>query len=145
MWDFWKHFDREEICADFALIRSLGMTIVRVFLLWEDFQPNIDSVSEDSLGKLVSLCDFAQRNSLLLDITFFTGHMSGPNWVPPWMLTNEPRRMPAFQVYNAIMDTLHRCRCSVGIIPQLVTLVLLTSITEISLLMKPFSSHRSFC
>jgi alanyl-tRNA synthetase len=35
-------------------------------------------------GDLVA--DIAARNGLTLDVTFFTGHMSGPNWAPGWLL-----------------------------------------------------------
>ena len=37
-------FDAGEVHGEFATIASLGMTVVRIFLLWEDFQPTPDSV-----------------------------------------------------------------------------------------------------
>ena len=35
----WRDFDEKEIDAEFAQIRELGMDTVRVFPLWDDFQP----------------------------------------------------------------------------------------------------------
>ena len=31
-------------------------------------------------------CDLAAERGLAVDLTFFTGHMSGPNWAPSWLL-----------------------------------------------------------
>ena len=35
----WRDFNEKEIDAEFAQIRELGMDTVRVFPLWDDFQP----------------------------------------------------------------------------------------------------------
>jgi endo-1,4-beta-mannosidase len=83
---WWRDFDAGEVREEFELIRELGMTKVRVFLLWEDFQPMPDSVSPQALANLRTVADIAAEHSLGLDITFFTGHMSGPNWSPGWLL-----------------------------------------------------------
>lgn len=83
---WWSDFDADEVRADFALIRSLGMSVVRIFLLWDDWQPTPDTVSETCLTNLGVTCDIAAEHGLKLDVTFFTGHMSGPNWAPRWML-----------------------------------------------------------
>jgi hypothetical protein len=52
------------------------MKIVRIFLLWDDFQPEPDSVSKEALENLATVADIAGDNDLGLDVTFFTGHMS---------------------------------------------------------------------
>lgn len=83
---WWSDFDIYEVREDFALIKEYGMNLVRIFLLWEDFQISPDSVVYGSLQNLEAVCDAAQENALRLDITFFTGHMSGPNWAPRWAL-----------------------------------------------------------
>src|SRR5688572_20821636 len=83
---WWKDFDAGEVREEFALISELGMTTVRIFLLWEDFQPAPDRVSPQQLGNLRTVADIAAECGLGLDITFFTGHMSGPNWSPGWLL-----------------------------------------------------------
>ncbi|HWQ36642.1 MAG TPA: hypothetical protein VNQ79_27665 [Blastocatellia bacterium] len=83
---WWKRFDATEVAGDFARIREAGFDSVRVFLLWEDFQPAPDRISDNALRKLVTVASLAARNQLSLIPTLFTGHMSGVNWIPPWAL-----------------------------------------------------------
>ncbi|HEU4915530.1 MAG TPA: hypothetical protein VFV13_03115 [Acidimicrobiia bacterium] len=83
---WWGDFDRDEVADEFELIASLGMSVVRIFLLWDDWQPTPGSVSSDRLRDLGLVLDGAAERGLGLDVTFFTGHMSGPNWSPGWLL-----------------------------------------------------------
>jgi endo-1,4-beta-mannosidase len=83
---WWSQFDPAEVDDEFALIHALGLRLVRIFLLWEDFQPDPSTVNPLALTNLEKVCDIAQALDLKLDITFFTGHMSGPSWAPAWML-----------------------------------------------------------
>jgi endo-1,4-beta-mannosidase len=92
--EWWKRFDRGEVREEFDLIRELRLTKVRIFLLWEDFQPAPDRVSTKALDHLVAVADAADDRGLGLDITFFTGHMSGPNWAPGWLLDREGDKAP---------------------------------------------------
>ncbi len=86
---WWSDFDPGEVQDEFSLIHELGLTLVRIFLMWEDFQPLPEEISTTCLDNLVKVCDIASSLDLKLDVTFFTGHMSGPNWVPGWMLSGE--------------------------------------------------------
>jgi len=83
---WWSDFDAGEVREEFAIIREIGLNVVRLFLLWDDFQPSPDSVSSEALKNLTTVADIAAENGLGLDVTFFTGHMSGPNWSPRWLL-----------------------------------------------------------
>ncbi len=83
---WWKDFDRDEVAEEFDIIAGLGLRLVRMFLLWEDFQPTPEAVSPEALAHLETVCDVAAERGLGLDVTFFTGHMSGPNWAPTWLL-----------------------------------------------------------
>lgn len=83
---WWRRFDAAEVAGDFARIRQAGFDSVRVFLLWEDFQPAPGAVSDEALGRLVTVADLAERHGLSLVPTLFTGHMSGVNWIPSWAL-----------------------------------------------------------
>lgn len=83
---WWARFDLGEVREEFALIRELGLDLVRVFLLWDDFQPAPETVAPAALDHLRQTADAAAERGLRLDITFFTGHMSGPNWPPRWLL-----------------------------------------------------------
>jgi endo-1,4-beta-mannosidase len=90
---WWSNFDAGEVREEFALIRDLGMTKVRLFLLWDDWQPRPDMVSSECMHHFERVCAIASDSNLGLDVTFFTGHMSGPNWAPHWLLgePHDPR------------------------------------------------------
>ena len=83
---WWSNFDAGEVREEFAIIKEIGLNVVRIFLLWDDFQPDPNSVSQDALKNLVTVAHIAAENGLGIDLTFFTGHMSGPNWSPRWLL-----------------------------------------------------------
>lgn len=87
---WWSNFDADEVREEFELIATLGMTVVRLFLLWDDWQPTSASVSTERLNDFNTVCDIASDTGIKLDVTFFTGHMSGPNWAPRWLLTSNP-------------------------------------------------------
>ncbi len=83
---WWSSFDRAEVDDDFALIAELGLHVVRVFLLWDDWQSAPERVDRERLRDLGHVCEVAAAHGLGVDVTFFTGHMSGPNWAPGWLL-----------------------------------------------------------
>jgi endo-1,4-beta-mannosidase len=86
---WWSDFDKSEVDDEFDVIRQLGLSLVRMFLLWEDYQPTPERIDPIALDSLRSVCDAAADRALKLDITFFTGHMSGPSWAPGWMIREE--------------------------------------------------------
>ena len=86
---WWSDFDAGEVREEFSIIHELGLTLVRIFLLWDDFQPAPDEISATQLNNLITVCDIAANHNLKLDVTFFAGHMSGPSWAPRWMLHGE--------------------------------------------------------
>ncbi|HZP72896.1 MAG TPA: hypothetical protein VFA97_05890 [Gaiellaceae bacterium] len=83
---WWSQFDPSEVATDFARIAACGFDSVRVFLTWEDFQPDPNDVDRTMLDRLVDVADLAGDSKLSLIPTFFTGHMSGVNWIPAWAL-----------------------------------------------------------
>lgn len=83
---WWSEFDGGEVADEFDVIADLGMDVVRIFLLWDDWQETPETVSPGRLRDLGIVCDLAASRGLGLDVTFFTGHMSGPNWAPAWLL-----------------------------------------------------------
>jgi endo-1,4-beta-mannosidase len=91
---WWQDFDAGEVREEFALLRDLGLTKVRIFLLWDDFQPAPDQVSPRALADLRTVADLAAEHGLGLDVTFFVGHASGPNWPPRWLLGEPAVRSP---------------------------------------------------
>lgn len=86
---WWSDFDADEVREEFAIMSEIGLNVARIFLLWDDFQPEPNSVSESALDSLGVVCDAAAESGLGLDVTFFTGHMSGPNWAPRWLVGGE--------------------------------------------------------
>ncbi|MFW5696274.1 MAG: glycoside hydrolase 5 family protein [Phototrophicaceae bacterium] len=92
---WWSSFEADEVREEFDIIADLGMNVVRLFLLWDDWQPEPDRVSLERLRDFETVCDIAAARDLRLDVTFFTGHMSGPNWSPSWLLDqNAPLPSP---------------------------------------------------
>lgn len=96
--DWWHCFDPGVVKEDFSRIREAGLQGVRIFLLWEDFQPLPKKVSVKALEELVSVMDMAHERGLQILPTLFTGHMSGMNYLPSWMLESRESetRFPVF-------------------------------------------------
>ncbi|MGA2112589.1 MAG: glycoside hydrolase family 2 TIM barrel-domain containing protein [Anaerolineales bacterium] len=86
---WWSDFDLVEVQKEFDQIHELGLKMVRIFLLWEDWQPTPDRVDPQALDNLGKVCDTAAERGLKLNVTFFTGHMSGPSWAPGWLLRSD--------------------------------------------------------
>ncbi len=112
---WWKYFDKQEVQKDFEQIKSLGFTLVRIFLIWEDFQPNPNQISNKALKNLKAVVECAAKNNLKLIPTFFTGHMSGINWIPDWALDRKGKssrfsiskqKISYFKIKNIFEDNL---------------------------------------
>ena len=79
-----KHIPAEALEAELSRIARLGAKAVRVFLLWEDFQPEKERVPDAALRKLESLLDAAGRLGLGVLPVFFCrqpGRGSLPDWL----------------------------------------------------------------
>lgn len=96
---WWSRFDLGEVSRDFPLIAASGLDSVRIFLLWEAFQPEPGRVDRGALLRLVQVADAAADAGLSLMPTLFTGHMSGVNWIPGWALGGSARD-PRFRVVS---------------------------------------------
>jgi endo-1,4-beta-mannosidase len=108
---WWSDFEAQEVWDEFSLIKDLGMHLVRIFLLWDDWQPTPETVSQPALKHLETVCNTAADLELELDVTFFTGHMSGPNWAPGWMLQRDqplPPRVKQLISGQSIVDCGYR-------------------------------------
>jgi endo-1,4-beta-mannosidase len=94
---WWKDFDHAEVEQEFAEIAALQLQVVRIFLLWEDFQPTFETISDRALANLGAVLDIALAAGIKVMPTFFTGHMSGINWWPAWALadTDDDAHNPA--------------------------------------------------
>jgi endo-1,4-beta-mannosidase len=83
---WWFDFDPSPVKRDFERLAEFRFDLVRIFLLWEDFQPEINGISVNALDHLVQVAGIANDAGLKILPTFFCGHMSGVNWLPYWML-----------------------------------------------------------
>ena len=83
---WWREFDPSSLQRDFSLAAEHGLDLLRVFLLWEDFQPEINRVSVTVLRDLVRVADLANDLRIKILPVFFCGHISGVNWLPSWMV-----------------------------------------------------------
>ncbi len=94
---FWRKFNEKEVSRDFATIREAGLSLVRLFLTWEDFQPSADVIDRKMLAHLKTTLDSAETAGLKVMPTLFTGHMSGANWFPGWAVrrSSSPGRFPS--------------------------------------------------
>ena len=100
----WQRFDAAEISQDFRRCAAAGCDTVRIFLRWEDFQPDPVSVDEHALAKLRDVAGIASSAGIGLIPTLFTGHMSGVNWYPGWALSSEPARRFRTIAGDAVVD-----------------------------------------
>ena len=82
----WERFDAGEIGEDFARIASLGIDSVRFFLRWFDFQPAAGHIDPVMLARLEHVMELVAQHGLAAMPTFFSGHMSGVNWLPSWTI-----------------------------------------------------------
>src|SRR3990172_8329012 len=90
---WWSDFDYAEVEAEFGEIHALGLGVVRIFLLWEDFQPQPNRPDDGALRDLEVVLNSAAATGLKVMPTFFTGHACGANWIPAWALGNvQPQR-----------------------------------------------------
>ncbi|MBR2363977.1 MAG: hypothetical protein IKA79_02135 [Lentisphaeria bacterium] len=103
----WSKWDASIVEKDLKLLASHGMTAIRVFPLWSDFQPvnilrtgcgnyrqycgkdekllppDADGMDEEMLARFGILADLAQKYHLKLIVGLLTGWMSGRYFVPP--------------------------------------------------------------
>ena len=96
---WWSAFDAAEVAQDFERIAGAGFDSVRLFLMWEAFQPDADRVDHTMLERLVRVAGLAEEVGLQIMPTLFTGHMSGANWIPGWALGGADRD-PRFRVIS---------------------------------------------
>jgi len=96
----WREFDKAVMDQDVAIISGLGLSCIRIHLLWEDFQPTPKTVPAAMLERLVELLEMAEEKNIKVVVTLFTGHICGLNWLPPWMLlaSADPNQSPVFSL-----------------------------------------------
>ncbi len=104
----WSRFDLAELREDFAHIHDLRLQVVRFFLMWEDFQPDRERIATSSMRRLESVMDAVAEAGLLAMPSFFTGHMSGVNFVPRWALDRDRKEL-RFRTFSSGEEQPYGC------------------------------------
>ena len=100
----WRDWRPEVVESDLDKIAAHGMTVLRVFPLWPDFQPltadfgggqglrgysqaggplrNSAAVDDEMIGRFRFLCDAAEKRGIRLIVGLITGWMSGRTFMP---------------------------------------------------------------
>ena len=101
----WRDWNPRQVESDLDRLAAHGMTVLRVFPLWPDFQPltaefggggsfhgyaqsggplkNYAAVDDAMLERFRFLCDAADRRGIRLVVGLVTGWMSGRMFAPP--------------------------------------------------------------
>jgi beta-galactosidase len=85
----WRELDLGAVRAELAHMRDLGFSVVRFFLLTEDFLPEPMRVASDKVAQLVEVARIASEERIATIPTLITINMSGKMWWPSFM--REPR------------------------------------------------------
>jgi hypothetical protein len=131
----WRDFRPEVIESDFKKLAALGLSVLRVFPLWPDFQPihqlytgegaraemrfgeiilpdegpgysGVDSVM---LERFVQFADLAEKYKLKLIVGLVTGWMSGRLFIPPALEGRNPITDPVSRMWQVrLVKTLVR-------------------------------------
>ena len=100
----WRNWNPAQVEKDLDLMAAHGMTVLRVFPLWPDFQPlvrdcrfagnfvdylqadgplkNYAAVDDEMMSRFRFLCDAAEKRGVKLIVGLITGWMSGRMFVP---------------------------------------------------------------
>ncbi|MHC4642009.1 MAG: hypothetical protein ACYS32_10215, partial [Planctomycetota bacterium] len=65
----WRQFDAEKVREHFLVMSKLGVNCARVFLTAGSFQPDANTISEESLSKLDTLIKIARETRIRLILT----------------------------------------------------------------------------
>lgn len=65
----WRQFDTEKVREHFGLMSKIGVNCARVFLTAGSFQPNAETIDEQSLKKLDTLIKIARETGVRLLLT----------------------------------------------------------------------------
>jgi len=80
----WRRYDDLVVRAELQALREQGLTVVRSFCRWPDFQPAPDTIDNACVANFRAFLAAAQDLDMAIIPTFIVGHMSGDNADMPW-------------------------------------------------------------
>lgn len=80
----WRHYDRELVGAELAVLAEHHLNVTRSFFFWPDFMPAPKRLDEPALEHFADFLDAHVEHGMRTIPTFVVGHMSGQNWDPAW-------------------------------------------------------------
>ncbi|MHA1821842.1 MAG: glycoside hydrolase 5 family protein [Promethearchaeota archaeon] len=82
----WKQFDPNAIERELKIIHENGFNCIRMFILWEDLNPRLNTLDDDFYTKFDIFVQLAKKYKVYLNPTLLIGHMSGQDWFPKYLL-----------------------------------------------------------
>ncbi|MFI1919624.1 beta-galactosidase trimerization domain-containing protein [Nocardia sp. NPDC020380] len=80
----WTDWDPLAIEADFTAVAAAGLSTVRLFVLWRDFEPAAGQIDPAMLHRLDAVLAAAERAQLACVVSLFTIWMNGQRLDLPW-------------------------------------------------------------
>ena len=117
----WRNFDASIVEKDFALLASYGVDTVRVFPLWDDFQPvkkmhvsnkvftertgdtplqTYGGLDKKQIENFSIMLDLAEKYNLKVIVALITGWMSGRLFYPEILMNENPLTSPKAIVWE---------------------------------------------
>jgi endo-1,4-beta-mannosidase len=90
----WEEWYAGDIDADFADFAATGLTLVRIFISWKLFEPQVDRYSEEATERLGEIVDAAEAHGLRLIVCFFADDRHADLLDVVWARKRDPRTDP---------------------------------------------------
>lgn len=102
VWDEWYAHDP---APDFAAMRAAGLTLVRVFVSWKFFEPQVGRYSEEAAERLAALFESASLHRLRIIVCLFADEHAAELLDVVWGGTRDPRTDPYLIEREAALAT----------------------------------------
>lgn len=110
----WEEYDSEIIKKEMKIISKLGANALRIFIRWEDLNPDFGKINEELFQKFENFLKHAENSNIKVIPTLLIGHMSGQDWFPSWfLLDSEEKRIDnsQFQIIDKPPYKEAKCKC----------------------------------
>ncbi|MDT8434132.1 MAG: cellulase family glycosylhydrolase [Anaerosomatales bacterium] len=87
----WEQWYAGDVEGDFAEFEAAGMTLVRIFISWKLFEPQVDRYSEQATERLRDIVDAAAAHGLRLIVCFFADDRHAELLDVSWGRDRDPR------------------------------------------------------